>query len=439
MIVDGPLSEARQRASRRNFNTFNFINGFSYMCLGEMVIILLAIRLDFPNAVIGALGAMLYFGYFLLPLGKFLTARLGAARSQAAFWVMRNCAALLVAASAVFAIWVNRPLAMAALLCGAFFFYGFRAAGVVMAQPLYGEITDDRNRAAFLAASAGLFYCSCLVALAAISLVLRWSAELWVLPCIIVVGATFGFTSSRYLVKVDETTKIRDSARRPIRGDLRRALGDQTLRRQILAGFAVNLGVILLVPMTTAALKRGYGVSDTDAMLFGLVQFSASAVLSFLSGKVAESIGPRRTILLGYLLLLSIGVWWVAAPVHFHWYWMIVPFICAGASTVGMSNSMTHYFLQTVEVDHRVASSMFIAMVNGTGAGAIGMALAALLLHFTTGADEAESLVQSLAGFRQYFLIATLLLLPGIWLIGRLKPLPMELRRIQRSWSVENS
>ncbi|MGN1364818.1 MAG: MFS transporter, partial [Victivallis vadensis] len=332
MIFKEALSPERQASSQHNYCMFNVINGLSYMCLGETVLILLAVQLGCPDYFISTLGAMLYFGFLLLPLGKIMTARVGAARAQAYFWVARNGAALMVASASVFGYFGMMKTAMALLLIGSFFFYGFRAAGVVMSQPLIGDFTDDRNRARVIAVSVGLFYVSCLIALLTISFVLHLSPSLWTLTGIVVVGACLGFTSSRFLARIDETENIRRSARRPILPELKNILGAVTIRRQIMAGFMVNLGVIMLVPVSMLALKRGYGVSDTDALMFALVQFTACAVMSFLSGKVAAVIGPRKTILIGYILLLSIGVLWLVAPASLNGFYMALPFFFAGGT-----------------------------------------------------------------------------------------------------------
>lgn len=102
MIFKEALSPERQASSQHNYCMFNVINGLSYMCLGETVLILLAVQLGCPDYFISTLGAMLYFGFLLLPLGKIMTARVGAARAQAYFWVARNGAALMVASASVF-------------------------------------------------------------------------------------------------------------------------------------------------------------------------------------------------------------------------------------------------------------------------------------------------------------------------------------------------
>ena len=62
---------------------FNLINGLSYMCLGETVIILLAVKIKSPDAIVAVLGSMSFFGYLMLPLGKKLTSHVGAVKTQA--------------------------------------------------------------------------------------------------------------------------------------------------------------------------------------------------------------------------------------------------------------------------------------------------------------------------------------------------------------------
>ena len=100
MICNRPLTAGEMKSSQRNYLLYNGVNGASYMCLGETVLILFAVKLHSPDYVIAILGGMIYFGFLLLPLGKIMTARGGAARTQADCWVYRNIAALIVAAAA---------------------------------------------------------------------------------------------------------------------------------------------------------------------------------------------------------------------------------------------------------------------------------------------------------------------------------------------------
>ena len=159
MIVSHPLTPEERKSSQRNYIRFGLVNGFSYMSLGETIIVLLAVQMHMPDVLITFVGAMLYIGFLLLPLGVRQTARTGAAQSQATFWVCRNIAALLVAVSAVISLYLP-VLAWIVLLGASFMFYGFRAAGVVLSQPLIGEITNDEDRSQLVGNATGGFYFS---------------------------------------------------------------------------------------------------------------------------------------------------------------------------------------------------------------------------------------------------------------------------------------
>ena len=95
MILNRPLTLREMEASQRFYNLYSAVNGMSYMCLGDTVVILFALRLKCPDVVVTALGAMVYAGFLFLPLGKWMTARTGAVRSQADFWVLRNISSLV--------------------------------------------------------------------------------------------------------------------------------------------------------------------------------------------------------------------------------------------------------------------------------------------------------------------------------------------------------
>ena len=420
MIYDRPLTDEQRRVSQLNYNLFNIVNGASYMCLGETVIILFAVKLHAPNVIVAVIGSMLFLGFLLLPLGVVRTAQVGAARSQADFWVCRNVAALLVAVSALI-LPLSQCLAWGLLLLGSFLFYGFRAAGVVMSQPLIGDITNNMDRARLIARSTGLFYVSGLVAMVTISLILGHYDSLWVLVGIIVAGACCGVTASTFVRKIDETSAIRRSAQAPLFPQLKTAFFDSTLRRQICAGFMVNLAIIMMAPIAILTMKRGYGVSDTQAILFSIVQFASSIAATQISGKVTEKIGPRKVAIYSYMLIFPICLFWLFAPaaVSSVWMWGLfaLPFILIGAMMVSAQNAMVHYFLMAVPKERQVASSMFISVVTGAAAGVTGMFVAGGLLKLAE-----RFLGSGLPMYRAYFVAAGVLFLAGLTQVVRLVP-----------------
>ena len=300
MILDHPLSEKDQQISRKYYTIFNVINGLAYMCLGETVILLFAVRIGCPDSVVAVLGSMIFLGFLLLPLGKIMTARNGAADSQANFWVLRNIAALIVASAAPVAIYVGMIPASILMITGAFLFYGFRAAGVVMAQPLVGEVCPPEKQGSFMFRCWCCFYGSGLAALLIISWLLYVNTSLWMLLAVVVTGAVFGLISAGFIRRIRETDAIMLSARKPMLAAVLQACRNPDIIRQMIAGMCCNTVTIMIVPISMLTLKRGYGISDSVALLYSLVQFGASTVICGSLGKTADRFGGRLVTIGGF-------------------------------------------------------------------------------------------------------------------------------------------
>ena len=417
MILDQTLTPEQQRRSQRNLHCFNVINGVSYMCLGETILILLAVKLHSPDYVVATLGSMIYFGFLLLPLGKAVTARVGAARAQAHFWVYRNLAALAIASAALWSHLGLHLLAELVIVAGAFMFYGFRAAGVVMSQPLIGDITDESSRGRFLGLLNSAFSIACIVTLLVITLVMRHESE-WTITGVIVFGACCGITASGFLRRVDETRAISVSAREPYGPAFRWALHHRPLRSLLLAAFMANLAQILIAPLSMLAVKRGYGFNDTQALIFAIGQFGGAAAISFLAGQAARLLGSRREMLLAYLGMLLIALSWLLLPNTASLPLLLILFFFVGGCNVVLINTVMQYFLEIITPERRVASSVFVSIITGAGAGVTGIIVSNAMLKL--GALLAPE--TPLSGYRAYFALIILCLLPGLYLIARLKP-----------------
>ena len=433
MIYDRPLTLEQQKKSQLNYYGFYAINGVSYMCLGETVILLLAVRINAPDYIVSTLGSMLYFGYLLLPLGKTTAAKRGGAYSQSFFWICRNVAALMVAAAAIFYFWQMQTLSILFLLAGAFFFYGFRAAGVVMSQPLVGEFTNESTRGKVLALSNGIFFFCRLATLVVITLLIKYYDNLWTLVAIIVFGSFCGITSSKFLRAIDETEELRKSAAKPLRPELQWCLKSSILRGQLLAGFLFNFAYILIQPIYTLTAKRGYNASDSDVMFFTISLSAGASLMSFAGGKISNTIGPRQHMILTYILYLLSAFIWLITPSELPYTVMMIMFFILGTVLVWSGNAATHYFLQTIPVAHRVGGAILLAVISGVGSGVVGMVVAGLVLkivpHFSS---------TPLGGYRIYFIISGLLLLPGLQVFLKLPKLPKEKRQLSVAQKLYN-
>jgi len=400
VIVDHPLTLEERKISQKNYLRFGFINGFSYMCLGETIIILIAVQIGMPDVLITFVGAMLYIGFLLLPLGVRQTARTGAAQSQASFWVCRNIAALLVAVSAVVAQYIP-VVAWGLLLFAALMFYGFRAAGVVLSQPLIGEITNDDDRSQVVGNATGAFYFSGVIALIIVSFLLKMSDSIWILCGIVVFGASMGVTASRFIRAIRETDIIRQTAQKPLMPEWKKVKANPMIRQLLIVGFCKNLAVILMVPASVLFLKKGYGFSDTVAVLFSAAQFCASFTASWLSGKIVAKKGPRAVLIISVSLGLIVSLLWLIAPFS----GIIIPcilsvlvFFLCGTTVAFGDNANTCYFLMAVPKEQQIAGSVATNVIQGAGAGIAGMVIAGGLMWF------ARYITPSIGGAFQNFI-----------------------------------
>ena len=417
MIVKGALSPSQMESGRRNYNLFNSINGMSYICLGEMVIILFAIRMDTPNFCIAALGSFFFLANFFMPLGKLLVARVGGAKTMAYCWMMRNASALTVATAPLMA-WLFHPYAgVVVIMTGAFGFYACRSAGIAGSQPLLGEVTTPENRGRFTSANARTFNISAMIMLALIIMLMKLSRETWVFDAIIVTGAVLGFISAFIIGRVNETESLRESARKPILDDMRLTLKNPMRLRQLIANCTINSAIALTVPISMLALKRSYGISDGDALFYAMLHFAGGIGVSYLFGLLAEETGPRPLAILFYSLTIVLCLLWVIGPDTFKWHYSIWPFLLAGSASMGGGISMTHYFLITVPPKERVAASLTISAMSGVVAGLVGSVVGGGLLKWL-GSMRMEPVDM----FKLYFLIVMALLLVGLFLVSKLEP-----------------
>ena len=416
MILDHPLTVKDQSISQKYYTVFNVFNGFSYMCLGETVILLLAVRVGCPDSVIAVLGSMIYLGFLLLPLGKIMTARSGAAESQANFWIFRNIAALLVASAAPVAFYFGMIPAALLLIIGAFLFYGFRAAGVVMAQPLVGEVCPESKQGSFMVRCWCCFYGSGLLALLLISGVLYWNSNIWVLASVIVAGAVLGLISSSLIRRIRETQTIMLSAREPMFAAVYQACRNPDIIRQMIAGMCCNTAAIMIVPISMLTLKRGYGVSDSGALLYSLAQFAASTAICAFLGKSADRFGGRMVTFGGFAGLCLIPVFWLAAPEKLYWFCFLLPFVLCPAGMVVTVVGLQQYFLRTVPKEQQIAASMVISVATGVISGGLGSVLSTLLLKL---AELFSGTSGEIITYRWYF-GGVLLLMPVFFIFIRL-------------------
>ncbi len=426
------LGEAQMKRSQRYLYAFNAVNGFSYICIGDIVVSLLAIREEFPDWAVATIGCFLYLCYLFMPLGRRAMGRFGAARAQSVFWFFRNVCSLVVASSA---LWWRLGLQGAAIACvlgGIFGFYLLRALSVVLTTPIIGEICDPEEQPRVISTGTALFNGFCVASLAVIvPIVWRWPS-VWLLVGIIGVGASLGIVASRFLAKIDETSKLRESAKGPILQGVRHLWKDRLFRHLTFSWLTSYLAYLLTYPASILLLKKGYGLTDSQALVFSAVRYGASILMSALIVWRSNRLGPRLLVLYSLLSGFGLCLCWIGAPAT----WnagtaalATVVFIVSGAMDVVIYACYAHYFLQVTRTEDRVTGSILSNMVSGGGAGVLALLLSGPLLEGLRVFTETP-----VERYKLYFALVFVLMIPGYILTYRLPPLPKEKRHIVRLW-----
>ena len=436
MIFDRPLTAAERRVSVRRLALYNLVNGGSYVCVGETIMVLVAVRLGCPDAVSAAIGTMLYVGFAALPLGRLAAAHWGAARAAGGFWALRNGFALLLPAAA---LWGPRHpvLTAATVLFASFGFYGSRAAGVVLHGPLVGDSTDPEERGTVLGRLGAMFYCGMLAGLVGVLWTLRRSDSFGALAAVVTVGSALGVWASWFLARVHETAALRDGARKPVLADLHEILSNRAFKRHVVACCCLNLAAMLVQPASVIVLKRGYGATDLQAMVFAASSSVACALGSWFNGPLARRYGPRKEMIAAYLGTLGLALFWVLLPdgsaashgAGLAALW-VAGFFTLGLAKIVMENSIAHYSISVVEPRLRVSASAVLYTAMGAISGLVGLSLASILMAIASagGATSAPG-PAALAAYRTYFAALLVVLSPLVVFVWRVIPLPEEVRR----------
>lgn len=437
MIFNRQLTDAERRHSVGNLYRFTSVNGFAYACVGDTMMQLLAVSIKAPDAAIAAIGIFLYVGFICLPLGKSTAARIGAARCEGLFWMIRNVFALLLASSAFIARAGHLRLATIVLLAGGFGFYGCRAAATVMQNPLIGEFTRTEERSKIIGNTNGLFWLTGLVAYALIAFFMARYESVWTLVGIIGVGSCIGVWSSVYLMRIHETENLRSSARKPVLPDIKRLFADRGFRHMLYAGSSLNLAAMLILPATVIILKKGFGVSDGAAVLWGLVRSAGAAFGGFATGPLGRRFGPRKEMIWSMAAMFILSACWGALPYDTPRAWLYVAWFALllvdGVARVTFEGALQHYFIAKTEPELRFSGSIALFTIMGVVAGSVGLVISKALFDFV-GRGGATSVpgATAVSAYHLYFLLL-FAFLPLIAFVIRLVPLPEEMRSLDHS------
>lgn len=190
----------------------------------------------------------------------------------------------------------------------------------------------------------------------------------------------------------------------------------------MVTGSILNLATILLVPISTLAVKRGYQLSNREALFYTFFTLAAAVLGCKVGIKQINRFGARKIAIASYWLAILTALFWIFAPDHHYWFLTFFPFLLGGLISPLQSNAMTNYFVYTVPKEQQVVSAMFIAIATGFFSGLAGMGIGALIFGITGYLTRNAG--NPMTEFHLYYLIVLILLLPMSLLVYFLPNIP---------------
>ncbi|OGV47983.1 MAG: hypothetical protein A2017_02925 [Lentisphaerae bacterium GWF2_44_16] len=418
MIVKGKLTLSQQVAGRNRFLFFSLINGVSFTCLADNILILYSLKSGCPDYVVAILASFNFWCNVFMLFGKFLTARYGAAGAFGISWILRNLSALLTASAPLFTMYISNRAGIYALVIGIFGFFSFKSSGTVAYSPLVGEITSPGNRGKFSSRISQFANFACMITMCLIILVMHFTQSLSTYQWIIFTGAISGFISTFFVFRIDETEMPRISACKSIKETFLTTLRVPKYRKMLFAYCCCNSGIMFMIPISMMAIKEGYGISDYNALVFAVVQLAGGIIIASISGVLSEEAGPRPLIIIYFCCMLLLAFCWICAPVKFFWTYAIFLFILGGMCNSGTYMTLLHYFLISVPEKERVGTILFISLVAGVCAGIAGTVISSSLIRYLHCLNLAP-----LDMYRIYFAAVLIIMFVMLFFVCRLEPI----------------
>ena len=437
MIVKDKLSLAQQATGRKYWHIFNVLNALSFVCIADNVLYLFALDIGCPQYIIPVIASFMYLGFLAMPLGKIVSARIGVGYTIAAFWVLRSFFAFVSVLSPFVIGWFGIEAGVITLLVGVLGLFMSRSAGIVAINPILGEITLPEQRGKFTALIFRNFNIVALIGLVLISLAVKEYASQRTFQIIITFGVVTGMISALIVSKIKETTLPKESSKSPIWGTLKTVFKSSIGRKLVFANIAVMSGTVLVLPISITAVKNGYNVADSTALICAIIQFGGGILIASISGIVSTHSGPRPVILVSFSLLIISALLWIVAPAEFSIYHVAFIFLLNGAAGMGAPMALLHYSLNIIPARDRIGYSLFISMTSGACAGLLGFVIGGGLLKFIPILDYNGLIVFKIYfGIIIFLLIGFLIILMTLdklkdWKVGKLLGLAFAPRDIR--------
>ncbi|MCL2519464.1 MAG: MFS transporter [Spirochaetaceae bacterium] len=375
------LSASAMKQGRKFFNLYQVITCFSFPLVNGTIITLYAIRIGASASLIGILSSFNFIAFLIVPLGKMLQERIGAAKALAWGQVLRYVAISPLLFLPIFYGVGNLELAYLILIIAIFGFNFFRGISLIGLNPVIDSLVPGKQLSRYLMVLAMLNFIFTPLALILLVVGLHvFNASILSYNLFIILGIATGFWSAYYLFKVPSSQ--RQVEKTSLLQSFKTAWGRWSFKRFIVSYFVLSFFLGLSRPYIAVYTRQIYNQSDSMTILLTTIGTLGSLMMALFSRTIVNLVGSKTL----YIFFMTVATLSLLPAI-------ITPALVGGAlftflaifhftSTFGMqgveSNSQTYLF--TVIRKEEVGSLAIIwYMVFGV-AGAIGSTLGGYLI-----------------------------------------------------------
>lgn len=412
------MDAAARTTAQRRFRIFWIMNAAAIAFLLEDILVLYGIRNGLPEPALAALASFVQLTMPFMILGRVFSARRGLVGGWITAYSIRYPAVLVLIAAPFFA---DQAARTAIILAGGFVFAALRAAGMINAHPLNGEITTEQDRGRYLHGNFALFNLTYMIAVGLTITATRIFDSILVFQVMVGVGAAIGLSSLLVLRGVQESGEGRESARQPFLPLFREVRREVRLGVLIPAWAGGLMSFVLVAPFAMLLIKNGYGVADSTALFFTLLSLLGGVISGLINQRLTERVRPHVLVVTYTIVLICVAAAWSFAPERFVLPLVAGLFVGVGIARAGIIVSLQHFLISENRPEHRMHVSLIAELAAAAMAGLAGTVVGGGLIGYfrenATGMDV----------FRGYFRVVVAVLLVALFFVLRMR----KSRRVQ--------
>ena len=417
----GLTPRVKERA-RRTFLLFMVFNASSFVLVSGNIITLLAIRLQAGSAYIGFLSSLGYASFFSILIGRKLASRGGIVRLFRKAWLLRNIS-ILFALPTPLLFSTGRQIAALVLLgfaiCG---FQFFRGIGLVANSPLMSEISQGKDRGAYMARVQIVASIVAIIAGIVTAVLLFGDVPTSRYIICFALGIACGFISTLLLFRLPEPPAAQAGTQERVLESVRRQLTIPNFAIFIVsfALFAALSGIVRTFIVVYA--REVYAQSDYAISIFTVVGYCGSLLMGLISRHIIDHIGAKPMYAIFTLVIIATLIPIVIAPLLGDSIAVLlfcgVIFLFSVMGITGGEYSGQVYFFGLIPISRQLNLGIIYFLTLGIG-GSIGVFTGGFIIEFLKNSTSLSPLVL----FRFYFGGIALLLVICVSIIARLERL----------------